>query len=133
MRVREIRIRGLAMRATSHIARCFGILISCFSFLFVSGNAFAHPMGNFSINHYGKITVGERAIDVLYLVDMAEIPTYQEMRQFGLSNAPGDATDLRYLNGQDARLKGGLTLEIDGQTVNLATISRQIAFADGAG
>src|ERR1700719_2772988 len=55
------------------------------------------------------------------------------MRKFGLTNAPGDATDLRYLNGQDARFKGGLTLEIDGQTVSLTTISRQIAFADGAG
>ena len=40
---------------------------------------FAHPMGNFSINHYSKIKIGQKSVEILYLVDMAEIPTYQEI------------------------------------------------------
>jgi ABC-type nickel/cobalt efflux system permease component RcnA len=107
-------------------------LVLC-SFLLAAGSAVAHPMGNFSINHYAKIRVGKAWVEVLYLVDMAEIPTYQEMRQFGTTANPNDSADLHYLEVQDTRLKQGLTVEIDGQTVTLATISRHVAFADGAG
>src|SRR5208283_1623723 len=38
-----------------------------------------------------------------------------------------------YLDAQEKQLRQGLTLEIDGQRVDLATISRQVAFANGAG
>ena len=37
----------------------------------------AHPMGNFSINHYARIRVGAEKIAVQYILDFAEIPTYQ--------------------------------------------------------
>jgi ABC-type nickel/cobalt efflux system permease component RcnA len=37
----------------------------------------AHPMGNFSINHYSRLTVGERRIQLEYILDFAEIPTFQ--------------------------------------------------------
>jgi len=109
------------------------ILVAIFSFLLVSASAFAHPMGNFSVNHYGKIQVGQTSVDILYLVDIAEIPTYQQMRQFSITTRPHDPGAVRYLDGQETELKEGLTLEIDGQSVALATISRQVAFADGAG
>jgi ABC-type nickel/cobalt efflux system permease component RcnA len=109
---------------------CAGALLLL---LFYAGAAFAHPMGNFSVNHYGKIKVGQTSAEILYLVDMAEIPTYQEMRQFGINTHPDDAADLLYLDGEQTRLKQGLTLEIDGRAVHLDTISRQVAFADGAG
>ena len=111
----------------------FGILICLLSFPLLSGSAFAHPMGNFSVNHYGKIRVGHTSVEILYLVDMAEIPTYQEIRQFGIATEPSDPSDVRYLDAQEKQLRQGLTLEIDGQRVDLATISRQVAFANGAG
>jgi hypothetical protein len=41
--------------------------------------SFAHPMGNFSINHYSGIAIQGDSVDVLYLIDMAEIPTFREM------------------------------------------------------
>ena len=126
------------MHTTRHRTGWVGIVVGLLSFLLVSGllvsgSAFAHPMGNFSVNHYGKIRVGQTSVEILYLVDMAEIPTYQEMRQFGITTKQDDPGDLRYLDGQETRLKEGLTLEIDDQTVDLATISRQVAFVDGAG
>jgi nickel/cobalt exporter len=121
------------MHTTKRAAGWLGILVALFSFLLVSASAFAHPMGNFSVNHYGKIKVGQTEIEILYLLDMAEIPTYQEMRQFSLTTQPDDAGDLLYLDSQETRLKEGLTLEIDGQPVALATISRQVTFAGGAG
>ncbi|HXW92084.1 MAG TPA: hypothetical protein VEK33_16160 [Terriglobales bacterium] len=103
------------------------------SLLLGAGRVLAHPMGNFSINHYGKIKIGPRSEEILYVVDMAEIPTYQEMRQSALTLKPNDLNDLRYLDGQAANLKRGLALEIDGQPVPLATISRWLTFSEGAG
>ena len=90
-------------------------------------------MGNFSVNHYAKIRIGQTSVEILYLVDRAEIPTYQEMRQFGITARPDDPADSHYLDGQQAQLKQGLILEIDGQAVDLATVSRQVAFSEGAG
>ena len=46
--------------------------------------AVAHPMGNFSINHYAKITVDATSVQILYLLDFAEIPTYQAVREYDL-------------------------------------------------
>jgi nickel/cobalt transporter (NicO) family protein len=39
--------------------------------------AFAHPLGNFTINRYSRIERSGDRIYVLYVLDMAEIPTYQ--------------------------------------------------------
>ena len=36
-------------------------------------------MGNFTINHYSALTVGSDQVALLYVLDMAEIPTYQEL------------------------------------------------------
>jgi ABC-type nickel/cobalt efflux system permease component RcnA len=98
-----------------------------------SAISFAHPMGNFSINHYAKIKIGQKSIEIRYLIDMAEIPTFQEIRQFGITPPADDLAGSRYLDRQDQLLKEGISLESDGQLVRLDTMSRQLAFADGAG
>ena len=41
----------------------------------------AHPMGNFSVNHYSRITVDNDGIQIRYFIDLAEIPTYQELQE----------------------------------------------------
>jgi nickel/cobalt transporter (NicO) family protein len=114
-------------------ARWSESIVLFLSLLLGGGRAFAHPMGNFSVNHYGKIEIGARFGEILYVLDMAEIPTYQEMRQSGLALEPNDPNDLRYLDRQATRLQEGLTLEIDGQPVSLVNISRRLTFSEGAG
>jgi nickel/cobalt exporter len=98
-----------------------------------SALCFAHPMGNFSINHYSKIKIGQKSVEILYLVDMAEIPTYQAIREFSLTPQPDDPSASRYLDREDPILRAGLSLDNDGKPVQLETISRFVAFADGAG
>jgi nickel/cobalt exporter len=44
----------------------------------------AHPLGNFSINHLTEVRVSADRVDVLYVLDQAEIPTFQER---GLADA----------------------------------------------
>ena len=56
--------------------------------------AYAHPMGNFSVNHYSRITPSSDGIEVLYLLDLAEIPAYQEMQ---LGNIIAKADDPKVL------------------------------------
>src|SRR6202451_2960406 len=104
-----------------------------FVLMLSSATAFAHPMGNFSVNHYSKIKIGQQSIEIQYLIDMAEIPTFQESRQFDLTPKADDSNAVRYLDRQEQLFKEGLSLESDGQSVRLETLSRQIVFSDGAG
>jgi hypothetical protein len=74
-------------RSTHHRPRLVMLLSSL---LLSAVAAFAHPMGNFSVNHYSKIKIGQKSIEVRYLIDMAEIPTFQEMRQFDIAPKTDD-------------------------------------------
>jgi ABC-type nickel/cobalt efflux system permease component RcnA/high-affinity nickel permease len=94
---------------------------------------FGHPMGNFSINHYSKLSAGRKSIQVKYLIDMAEIPTFQEMRQFNLRPEPESAEVERYLAVLEDKLASGLSLRIDERPVRLASRSRRVRFSEGAG
>ena len=40
--------------------------------------ASAHPLGNFTVNHYSRIEPAGDGVRVVYVLDMAEIPTFQE-------------------------------------------------------
>jgi nickel/cobalt exporter len=118
--------------AKSHLPRA-GIILALILLVLGTPAGFAHPMGNFSVNHYSKITIRRDAIDIHYLIDMAEIPTFQEMRQWDMTPAASSPIASRYLDMQEQVLKGGLSLEFDDRSVPLDVISRQITFADGAG
>src|ERR1035438_8706606 len=93
-----------------------------------AASSFAHPMGNFSVNHYAKITIGQGSVEIRYLLDMAEIPTFQEIRQLDIP--PTADAPSTYAARQEQRLKEGISLESDGEPVRLDTVSRQAAFAD---
>src|SRR3984957_12560705 len=99
----------------------------------LTATAFAHPMGNFSINHYAKIKIDRGSVEIRYLIDMAEIPTFQEIRQFDITPAAGDPSASRYITKQEQVLKEGIALQSDGHAVWLNSVSRQLTFADGAG
>ena len=49
----------------------------------------AHPLGNFTINHYAGLTIGRDAIRLDVVIDMAEIPTFQERQAM---DADGDGS-----------------------------------------
>jgi ABC-type nickel/cobalt efflux system permease component RcnA len=103
--------------------------------LFVLGKqvCFAHPMGNFSINHYSGIRVEKGLVEVRYIIDLAEIPTYQEIQNAGIIARLGDATLPPYLKQQAAAWDKGLRLEVDGQAVRLDAVSESVIFPPGAG
>lgn len=47
-------------------------------------DANAHPLGNFTINHYSRLTFADDAVSVLYVLDMAEIPTFEVLRRYDI-------------------------------------------------
>ena len=49
----------------------------------------AHPLGNFTINHYAGITVAPDEIRLDVVIDLAEIPTFQERQRI---DADGDGS-----------------------------------------
>src|SRR5260370_42700624 len=75
----------------------------------------AHPMGNFSISHYAGIHVLPDAIELRYLVDMAEIPTFQEIQDRGIKPFAGHPGLASYLEAKDEGLAKGRRLEADGK------------------
>ena len=115
------------------IVRVFFLAILLLSWLANPLASDAHPMGNFSISHYAGIRVESGFIEVRYLIDMAEIPTYQEMQDTGMVPKDGDPSLARYLANKAGLLAGGLTLQVNGQILRLQTISQSVIFPIGAG
>lgn len=93
----------------------------------------AHPMGNFSVNHYSRIEVQSDRIRVQYVIDLAEIPTYQELQQGGITATPGDAAVTRFVAGRGAEFGRGLLLTVEGKLLPLRLRSSDVIFPPGAG
>jgi ABC-type nickel/cobalt efflux system permease component RcnA len=89
-----------------------------------TGSADAHPLGNFTINHLSRVSIGTQRIDVSYTLDQAEIPTFQER---GLAPAA-------VLARKTAEVRRGLRLTVDGRPAALALQpGARITFPPGQG
>jgi nickel/cobalt exporter len=78
--------------------------------------AAAHPLGNFTTNHYSRVVASGDRVYVLYVLDLAEIPTFQEKPT---------AAKLR------PKIERGLLLRVDGHAVPLRSIRHALAFPPG--
>lgn len=106
------------------------LLLGC---VFGGPPSYAHPMGNFSVNHYSRITLGKDGIEIRYILDLAEIPTYQEMQQGNFEAKAGDAKVLSFIAAQGEELGRRLSLVLDGRSVPLRLLSKDVIFPPGAG
>ena len=83
--------------------------------LALPADASAHPLGNFTINRYSLIELERAHVRVTHVVDMAEIPTFQE-----LGGTPDLAAAQRYLDKNLAGWVSRLELEVNGEPVVLS-------------
>jgi ABC-type nickel/cobalt efflux system permease component RcnA len=95
----------------------------------------AHPLGNFTVNTYSGIVVAPGEVRVGYVLDMAEIPTFQEMPSI---DTDGDGTaSLEERAAWAARRAGelirGVTLTVDGRPVPLAVSASSMVLRPGQG
>jgi ABC-type nickel/cobalt efflux system permease component RcnA len=103
------------------------------SFIFFTASARAHPMGNFSISHYSGIRIGKDAIEIKYILDLAEIPTFQELQENGVTARADDEGVQAYVRRKTEILRDGLRLQISGKPLRLEVGSTEIIFPPGAG
>ncbi len=98
----------------------------------VAGGAFAlvasaqaHPLGNFTINRYSRIQPSGDRLYVLYVLDQAEIPTFQARPDVEAEGRPAYAERLA------RTIASRLRLTVDGRRAALVPIRHRLAFPPG--
>jgi nickel/cobalt transporter (NicO) family protein len=97
--------------------------------------AAAHPLGNFTINHYAGITVSRAVVHLDIVIDMAEIPAFQE-RQTMDTNGDGTVDDAEADAGAIAdcgQLVDSLQVTRDGTSIPVVSTGHADSFPPGAG
>jgi nickel/cobalt transporter (NicO) family protein len=105
--------------------------------LLVAGatGAAAHPLGNFTVNTYSGLRVGPDRLLVDYVVDMAEIPSFQTRQAIdtdhdGRVTGPEAAT---WRDRECPRLATGLRATVDGRPAALTVTGSALTFPEGVG
>jgi nickel/cobalt exporter len=102
--------------------------------LFVlAATLFAHPMGNFSVSHYARIEVNGGGAEIRYVLDLAEIPSFQLLQQWGLSaDSPRNLLEAK-AQEQGREWVRNLSLACDGRAVSPRFEGATLAIVPGAG
>ncbi len=95
------------------------LLGAILSALVLPAVASAHPLGNFTINRFSRVEVAGPRVYVRYVLDLAEIPTFQAGR-----------IDAQVLA---RRLAHGARLTVNAQRAPLVPVEWALAHPDGAG
>jgi len=97
------------------------------------GRTVAHPLGNFTVNQYSRIEVATDGLRLVYVLDMAEIPAFQEIQTFDADGSGTlslvEADD--YLAATLPTITPNLHLEANGQDVPLSVANHELTFPDG--
>lgn len=109
------------------------VVLVAVSLLLIPSLGRAHPMGNFSVSHYSALRIGPETIELRHVLDMAEIPTFQEIQEMGIVPEVGHPSLDPYLAHKAETLKEGLRLEVDGRRLEWLVTSRDVIFPPGAG
>jgi ABC-type nickel/cobalt efflux system permease component RcnA len=120
--------------ADKRALRCLVLtMLAIVGLLATSHLASAHPLGNFSISHYTAIRIEPDAVVLRYLIDMAEIPTFQEIQDTKIVPQEEHASLSAYLAQRVEALQQGLVLELNGQRLPLRSETSEVIFPPGAG
>ena len=94
------------------------LLIAGLAALALPAAATAHPLGNFTVNRFSRVEVAGPRVYVHYVLDLAEIPTFQA----GKVDARGYAR----------RIARGVRLTVHGRRVQLVPVETSLATPPGA-
>jgi nickel/cobalt transporter (NicO) family protein len=96
------------------------LIAAVLAVLVAPAGAAAHPLGNFTVNRHTEIEISGRHIYLHYVLDLAEIPTFQI----------GDRVRSTSFARETAR---SLELRIDGRRAPLRLLERRVESRPGAG
>lgn len=98
-------------------------------------HAFAHPLGNFTTNRYARVEVYQDRALLHYVVDMAEIPAFQEKDRIDTDHDGEASTDelAAYARMQAAAYPAKFSLSLNGKTLQPAVLDAQAQLLPGQG
>jgi ABC-type nickel/cobalt efflux system permease component RcnA len=115
--------------------RGLAALVAIVGVLLLPALAAAHPLGNFTINHYTGIRVEPDRILLDVVIDQAEIPTFQARLDFdtdGDGEVSDEETDAGRVTACDG-LAPDLALTVDGAAQPLTLTEAGLTFPPGVG
>ncbi|MEA5552200.1 sulfite exporter TauE/SafE family protein [Anabaena cylindrica UHCC 0172] len=121
------------MKKLLHQFLCsIAILSICFLWM---PKADAHPLGNFTINHYAGVQVKQNGVGIDYVLDMAEIPAFQEINHLDINrNRKADSVEIvEYPAKKCDEVKSHLELLINKQSSVLSLVNSAVEFPPGVG
>lgn len=128
-------MNGLPQRSPglAVLAIIVGLAFAVVMLLAGAGTAAAHPLGNFTINRYVRVEAQADGVLVYYVLDMAEIPTFQEL---GALDPNGDGAinpqeEAAYLATKVPELAANLHLSIGDEEAHLLLQSADVALLPG--
>jgi len=121
--------------AMKKIHRVIVLLFTLFASLALVPSAFAHPLGNFTINQYAGLNVSREKVTLDYVLDMAEIPAFQEIAAFDANgNGLADSSEAAGYHAQKcASLQPDLNLLLNKKASALTLSSSSVEFPAGVG
>ncbi len=125
----------------SQFFRSRGLRLAIFLSLFwlvlssTASPAAAHPLGNFTISRYTRLELRPGEVQLKYIVDMAEIPTFQ---LWPVIDGNGDgvvdgAESDRYRHQLLTQVQPHLKLQVAGRPLSLQTGPTTLSFPEGQG
>jgi nickel/cobalt transporter (NicO) family protein len=96
------------------------VLVVLLGALVTPATGAAHPLGNFTVNRYSGVELSGRDVYVHYVLDLAEIPTYQEGDWVRAPAFPSE-------------LGRRLVLELGGRPIALVPVKHELSARPGAG
>ena len=123
-------------RGSSRQARLFfAASLSLVGLVLLPAVVSAHPLGNFTINHYDGIRVGPTQIVIDHVLDMAEIPTFSERADMDTNGdlAVSEAEAATYEAARCDSTRDSLDLEIEGRRLALDVLETGLSFPPGQG
>ncbi len=86
----------------------------------------AHPLGNFTVNRYARLELSADVVRVLYVLDLAEIPAFQERREVA-----GDRAG--YARARAEEIARGLDLVVGDRELGLELVDHVMDQPPGQG
>ena len=77
----------------------------------LAGLAFAHPLGNFSVSRYSKLEMTATGARILYVLDLAEIPSFELLQKWGVKPGQCDRGGERACGGRGEAMDGEFVRE----------------------
>jgi nickel/cobalt transporter (NicO) family protein len=107
------------------------LVVGCLLGIASPAAAMAHPLGNFTINHYSGLRIAADRITIDQIFDFAEIPALQALQATDGDFGPGGAAG--YGRERCGELAPSLTLTVDGARRGLSLIGAGASLPPGQG